>query len=175
MVSVCTHNELARHCLKRHLSISMTGCTNKLFSNCVDVCINWGFEIPTELLLYLRRFFFFFLISISKTYICEKLKKKRKRRNVNLWWRKFKMLCLESEGYYSSQRQSKIKCSANWIFPVFWVGLRYKYKLYSIYSHTLCIIYMLLSSDHPKWITGAFHPLLFAFVSNVVSLLKVNT
>jgi len=57
----------------------MTGCTNKLFSNCVDVCINWGFEIPTELLLYLRRCFFF-LISISKTIIYVKSLKKKKKK-----------------------------------------------------------------------------------------------
>lgn len=85
----------------------MTGCTNKLFSNCVDVCINWGFEIPTELLLYLRKCFF--KISINKTIICEKLKKKKK--GMLIYGGESLKRFAYPMGYYSSHRQSdKVLC-----------------------------------------------------------------
>lgn len=109
----------------------------------------------------------------NQTIICESLKK----RNVNLWWRKYKTVCLQED--YVLIDSWNI-CSANWIFPVLIddVGLLYYIYIYThciyIHTYTLCIIYMLLSSDHPKWITGAFHPLLLAFVFNVVSLWKLT-
>lgn len=78
------------------------------------MCIKWGFEIPTELLLYLRKCFF---ISINKTIICEKLKK-----NVIYGGETLKQ-CTYSLRGIKVLTDSQIKCSANWIFPVF--ELRY--------------------------------------------------